>query len=173
MGMAVVHGIVQDLGGHILIDSEQGKGSSIHILFKPLSKEDSVSEEKEIKLEKEQHHEKILIVDDEETLTEMVADILELYGYQCSCFSSSQQALSQFTKTPDQFDLIFSDQTMPDLTGLEMLKEMRKIRPDIPAIIATGYSDSIDESIAQKFNIKLLRKPLPKDKLVQTVNDIF
>jgi len=50
---------------------------------------------------------------------------------------------------------------------------MRKIRPDIPAIIATGYSDSIDDSIAQKSNIKLLRKPLPKDKLVKTVNDIF
>ena len=174
MGMAVVHGIVQDLGGHIVVDTEIGKGTSIHILFKPISSDEKIiSETNEVTIDKEQHNQKILVVDDEESLAEMVADILELYGYQCTCFSSSRDALYEFTLSPNKFDLIFSDQTMPVMTGLEMIKAMRKIRPEIPAVIATGFSDSIDETIAEENKIALLRKPLPKDKLVETVNNIF
>lgn len=174
MGMAVVHGIVQDLGGHIVVDTEIGKGTSIHILFKPISSDEKIiTATNEATIDKEQHNQKILIVDDEESLAEMLADILELYGYECTTYSSSKDALTKFKQSPDKFDLILSDQTMPVMTGLEMIKEMRKIRPGIPAIIATGFSDSIDESIAKEFDIELLRKPLPKDKLVQSINNIF
>lgn len=174
MGMAVVHGIVQDLNAHILIDSEIDKGTSIRILFRPINNEDElITTAQEIAISKDKHHEKILIVDDEENLSNLTGDILEIYGYECSCFSSSTHALDEFTQNPSNFDLIFSDQTMPNLTGLEMIKKMRKIRPNIPAIIVTGYSDSIDEVIAKKYSIELLRKPVEKDTLVQTVNDVL
>lgn len=174
MGMAVVHGIVQDLRGHILIDTEMGKGTTIHILFKPVSTENNVIEAtKTSALHHEKHNERILIVDDEETLSELLGDMLKVYGYQCTCFSSSNNALAEFSQSPEKFDLIISDQTMPELTGLEMIKKMREIRADIPAIIATGYSDSLDDSIAKENNVELLSKPLPQKILLEAVNNIF
>ena len=121
----------------------------------------------------EKHNERILIVDDEESLSKLLGDMLNIYGYQCTCFSSSNKALIEFSQSPEKFDLIISDQTMPELTGLEMIKKMREIRADIPAIIATGYSDSINDSIAKENNIELLSKPLPQEILLKTVNNIF
>lgn len=174
MGMAVVHGIVKDLKGHILIDTEVGKGTTIHILFKPVEKKDDTGKiTKDVSVKQEKHHERILIVDDEESLSELLGDMLEIYGYQCTCFSSSSKALTEFSQSPEKFDLIISDQTMPELTGLEMIKKMRAIRADIPAIIATGHSDNLNNSIAKENNIELLTKPLPKKVLLETINDIF
>jgi DNA-binding NtrC family response regulator len=120
------------------------------------------------------HHNKtILVVDDDESLSLLFGYTLELYGYQRRCFTSSLQALDAFTLSPDDFDLIFSDQTMPELTGLEMVKKMRAARPDIPAIIVTGFSDTLDDVSAKENNIVLLNKPLPKNLLLQSVNRIL
>jgi PAS domain S-box-containing protein len=171
MGMAVVHGIVLSLGGHILIDSKIDEGTSIRILFKPVEKDENIIDvtndsEKLIK----GNNEKILVIDDDKGLSNMTGDTLDLFGYQCTCFYSSQQALAAFTQSPNDFDLIFSDQTMPELTGLEMIKKMRKVRKDIPAIIATGYSESINESIAKENDILLFGKPLPKEDLLNAVS---
>lgn len=174
MGMAVVHGIVKSLNGHILIDSEVGQGTTIRILFKPIQNKDEIINiiEEKTNIEKN-NNERILIVDDNENLLSMIGDTLELYGYQCLCFSSSKKALEAFTESPDAFDLIFSDQTMPDLTGLEMIKKMRYIRIDIPAIIVTGYSESINPSIAKENNIELYAKPLAKEGMLKAVSNIF
>ena len=174
MGMAVVHGIVQDLKGHVLIDTEVGKGTTIHILFKPIDKKDDTTGTiKDVSANQEKHHERILIVDDEESLSELLGDTLEIYGYQCTCFSSSNKALAEFSQSPEKFDLIISDQTMPELTGLEMVKKMRAIRADIPVIIATGHSDNLNDAVAKENNIELLSKPLPKEILLETMNNIF
>lgn len=174
MGMAVVHGIVQDLKGHVLIDTEVGKGTTIHILFKPVEKKDDITKvTKDVSVNKETHNERILIVDDEESLSKLLGAMLEIYGYQCTCFSSSNKALAEFSQSPEKFDLIISDQTMPELTGLEMIIKMRAIRADIPAIIATGYSESINDTVAKENNIELLSKPLPKEILLETMNNIF
>ena len=174
MGMAVVHGIIQDLNAHALIDTEVGEGTTIHVLFKPVKAKEVITETaKDVSISKERHNEKILIVDDEESLSALLADMLGLYGYQCSSFSSSTEALSEFSQSPDKFDLIISDQTMPDLTGLEMVKKMRKIRADIPVIIATGHSNQIDDSIAKENDIVLLKKPLAQEVLLTAVSDIF
>jgi len=171
MGMAVVHGIVQDLKAHVLIDTEIGKGSTIHILFKPVEKTgESTDITNHVPANKEKHNEKILIVDDEENLSTLLGDLLEIDGYQCSCFSSSKKALSEFNQSPDKFDLIISDQTMPELTGLELVQKMRAIRVDIPAIIATGFSDNINDTIAKENNIELLKKPLTRENLLETVS---
>lgn len=174
MGMAVVHGIVQDLKAHILIDTMLGKGTSINILFKPETNQiENITTDEKHEIIKEEHHQHILIIDDEKSMSIMLGDMLEPYGYQCNCIFSSEQALTTFSQNPELFDLIISDQTMPKITGLEMIKKMRIIRPDIPAIIATGYSDSIDENIAKENNITLLRKPLTKVILEEAINNIF
>lgn len=151
MGMAVVHGIIKDIHAHILIDTEIGKGTRINVLFKPEeNKDNNIEKTKKTIISKESHHERVLIVDDEESLSNLLGDTLESYNYRCTCFSSSRKALAAFKKSPDDFDLIISDQTMPALTGLELIKCMREIRPNIPAIIATGYSESINDSVAEK-----------------------
>ena len=174
MGMAVVHGIIQDLKAHVLIDTEVGKGTTIHILFKPIDKKNDISGTiKDISANQEKHHERILIVDDEESLSELLGATLGIYGYQCTCFSSSNKALTEFSQSPDKFDLIISDQTMPELTGLDMVKKMRAIRADIPVIIATGHSDNLNDAVAKENNIELLSKPLPKEILLETMNNIF
>ncbi len=174
MGMAVVHGIVQDLDGHILIDTKPGEGSTVRILFKPVKDQNIVIEvRKDVPSSDENHGERILIVDDEESLSEMLGDMLGSVGYKCTCFSSSIEALIAFKDSPDDFDIIISDQTMHKLTGLEMITLMREVRADVPAIIATGYSTSINEPIAKENNIQLLKKPLTKDLLVETVNKIL
>ena len=174
MGMAVVHGIVKDINAHIIIDTEIGKGTRINVLFKPADENTNDSEiKKETTISKTNNHERILIVDDEESLSQLLGDTLENYDYRCTCFSSPRKALAEFKKSPDKFDLIISDQTMPGLTGLEMVKLMREVRPDIPVIISTGYSESIDASIAQKNNILLFKKPLKNQLLLTAINDIF
>ena len=172
MGMAVVHGIVQDLNGHIFIDSELGKGTTIHILLNPVYNkykltEDSHPQPKQL----ENKHEHILVVDDEEHISKLTKEILLAAGYQCTNFTSSIDALNEFSQYPKKYNLIISDQTMPELTGLEMIKRMQKIRSDIPVIIATGYSESIDTNIATENNIQLLNKPVPRDKLLKTISE--
>lgn len=174
MGMAVVHGIIQDLNGHILIDTKIGEGSTIRILFQPAQNQNIIIEvNKNIPSSDKNLEGRILIVDDEESLSDLLGDMLGSIGYKCTSFSSSIEALVAFKQSPEDFDLIVSDQTMPKLTGLEMITAMREIRSDIPAIIATGFSSSINESLAKENNIQLLKKPLTKGLLIETVNKIL
>ena len=175
MGLAVVHGIVQDLNGHIVLNSKVGEGSTFRILFPPTDLHQNVviDVHEDVPTMDESHNERVLIVDDEKSLSELLADMLSSFGYQCTSFSSPIDALAEFKKSPDSFDLIVSDQTMPELTGLEMITAMRETREDIPAIIATGFSTSINEKIAKENNITLMRKPLTKALLIESINNIF
>ncbi len=174
MGMAVVHGIVQELNGHLLIDTKVDEGTTIRVLLKPVNDQNIIIEvNKDSPSYYKNNGEKILIVDDEKSLSDLLGDMLGSIGYQCKCFSSPLEALAAFKQSPEDFDLIISDQTMPKLTGLDMITAMQEIRSDIPAIIATGYSASINESIAKENNIQLLKKPLTKDLLVETVDNIL
>lgn len=173
MGMSVVHGIIKELNGHILIDTELNKGTTISILFKPVNKKAPKTYIKEEVNGIIASGKRILVVDDEESLVDLVSDTLELYGHKCERFSSSNKALAAFKKNPEKFDLIISDQTMPELTGLDMIKKIREINPKIPAIISTGYSDSINETIAEEHNILLLKKPVPKEILIKMTNKLL
>lgn len=173
MGMSVVHGIVTELGGHALIESAPGQGTKISILLSPVyeTKEDTIET---LPANHAPDTEKnILIVDDETSIAELLKSILESKGYQCTSFSSSSFALSHFEQHSMDYDLVISDQTMPEITGFQLINEMRKIRANIPAIISTGYSENFNESVASKSNIVFLPKPVSKEKLLSTVNQIF
>ena len=173
MGMSVVHGIVKSLDGHILIDTEINKGTTISILFKPAYKTTEPSQETDTSNILLMRNKTILIVDDEENLAKLLAEMLDTNGCQCEIYTSPLEALTAFQAEPNKFDLIISDQTMPELTGLEMIKRIRIIRPDIPAIISTGYSNSIDNRIANENDISLLNKPLLSADLTTAINKIF
>lgn len=173
MGMSVVHGIVKSLNGHILIDTEINKGTTISILFKPVYQTTESAQKTDTSNILLMQNKTILIVDDEENLAKLVAEMLNTNDCQSEIYTSPLKALSAFQAEPNKFDLIISDQTMPELTGLEMINRIRIIRPDIPAIISTGYSNSIDNRIANENDIFLLNKPLLKAELTTAINKIF
>ncbi len=173
MGMSVVHGIVKSLGGHILIDTEINKGTTISILFKPVYQTTELDKKSDTSNTLKMHNKTILIVDDEENLAKVVAEMLNTNDCQSEIYTSPLEALSAFQAEPNKFDLIISDQTMPELTGLEMIKRIRMTKPDMPAIIATGYSNSIDDRIANENNILLLEKPIMKVDLTTAINKVF
>lgn len=173
MGMPVVHGIVSEVGGHVLVDSAPGAGTKISILFKPEA-DDEIADKEDTELTEDLKLEKnIIIIDDESSIAELYKSILKDRGYHCKSFSSAVFALEHFRENPNLYDLIISDQTMPEVTGFQLVNEARKIRPDIPAIISTGFNENFNESIARKNKIIFLAKPVSKELLRNTVYHIF
>ncbi len=144
IGLAVVHGIVQNYGGFFKIDSESGKGSTFRVYFPALT------EEKTVAIEQEEHqgpipkgNERILAVDDEESIVDMYKATLEKLGYKVTAYSSSVKTLEVFQSSLDNFDLIITDHTMPHLPGSELAKKILQLRPNIPIILCAGYSSTI------------------------------
>ena len=173
MGLATVHGIVKSYGGFITVQSELGKGA-IFDVFLPVANKDVIVEQEMV-----DHistgNERILFVDDEKILATMGKLMLERLGYHVTVRNSGLMALETFLNQPDQFDLIITDQTMPDMTGSDMSRRILQIRPDIPIILCTGYSTIVSEEKAKLMGIKeFALKPLAmKDisKLIRKVLD--
>lgn len=175
LGLAVVHGIIQDHGGKIFVDSSPGKGTSIRILL-PVTDEKLEIESRD-KLVEDLHlrgHERILVVDDEKPLADLVNRMLQSMGYTVYSTVSSQQALEEFRKNPESFDLLLTDQTMPGMTGWNLAAEVLKIRPGMPVIIATGYSSVLNEKEAEQIGVsRIIVKPLSKLSLAKVVRQVL
>jgi PAS domain S-box-containing protein len=172
MGLAIIHGIIQDYGGAITVESQLGKGSTFHAYF-PVIEKDAWPE---IKVAETipMGTERILFIDDEELLAEMGKEMLERLGYHVTARYSSLEALATFKNSPHEFDLIITDQTMPDMTGSDLARLMLQIRPDIPIILCTGYSNLIDESSAKAMGIKeFVLKPLTKETIAKVIRKVL
>ncbi len=168
MGMAVVHGIVKDHGGHISIDSELDQGAVFDIFLPKLLSQESpiISESDTIYTGTE----RILVVDDEPGIVTSSVKILQKLGYQVEGVTSSSQALETFQMNPDAFDLLITDQMMPEMTGDSLAREFKSIRADLPIILCTGFSHQITEEHASSMGIsKLLMKPILRHQLAQSV----
>ena len=138
LGLSVVHGIVKQSNGHITVESEPGRGSIFTVYFPQIPGElepDAVSDDA-----LPTGSERILFVDDEEALVEMGEDILAELGYEVTSRMSGKEALALFTLDPSRFDLVITDQTMPEMTGVELAKEILALRADMPIIMCTGFS---------------------------------
>jgi PAS domain S-box-containing protein len=164
MGLAITHGIVAGYGGAITVASEVGQGSAFHVylpVVEPQAMEDGQGGQNAEVLPMGQEH--ILFVDDEELLAQMGHDMLSRLGYRVTACGSSLEALATFQRSPGDFDLVITDQTMPDMTGLDLARRMLQIRPDIPIILCTGYSNLVDEKKAKSVGIReFVLKPLTK-----------
>ena len=159
LGLSVVHGIVTEHGGAIRVSSEVGKGTTFQI-FLPLSEDQGVAQQKAEKPVL-RGSENILLVDDEEFLTEIYGQILVTLGYQVVTKTSSTEALETFRMQPDSFDLVITDYTMPDMTGIQFAEALLKLRPDIPVILYSGFAEGISPEMAKSKGIKeMLSKPL-------------
>jgi CheY-like chemotaxis protein/anti-sigma regulatory factor (Ser/Thr protein kinase) len=173
MGLAVVHGIVKSYGGDIFVQSEIGKGTIFQLYFPRIESESESVES--LSVEPAQGgHERILLVDDEVQIVHMLKQMLEHLGYQVTGRTSSIEALQAFKVQPDNFDLIISDQTMPNLTGDQLAEELMRIRKEIPVIICTGFSEKITEEKAKRSGIRaFLMKPVIKQKLASTIREVL
>jgi PAS domain S-box-containing protein len=172
MGLSVVHGIIEKFGGLVTADSELGNGTSFHVYF-PAVMAESVPEE-EGTAPVLTGSERILFVDDELILAHLGKQMLERLGYKVSARTSSVEALEAFRVQPGKFDLIITDQTMPNITGDELAKSLLAIRPDIPIILCTGYSSKIDMNRAEEIGIRaFVMKPFNKRELAATIRRVL
>ena len=172
LGLSVVHGIVKQSNGHITVESEPGRGSTFTVYFPQITGEleaDAVSDD-----EIPTGSERILFVDDEEALVEMGEDILAELGYEVTSRMSSREALALFKADPSRFDLVITDQTMPEMTGVELAKEILALRADMPIIMCTGFSYVVDADKAKAAGIKAFAmKPLTKREIARTIRKVL
>jgi len=170
LGLAVVHGIVKGCEGGITVSSEVGKGSTFNIYFPSLDVQEPMKVSTAEEFLPVGGRERILIVDDEPTVIEVVQGMLTVLGYRISARTSSIEALELFRAKPNHFDLVITDMTMPNMTGDKLTVELRKINPAIPIILCTGFSEFITEEKAKSLGIRaLLLKPLVMTDLAQAV----
>jgi signal transduction histidine kinase/ActR/RegA family two-component response regulator len=172
MGLAVVHGIVKSTGGTITVDSKLGEGTAIHVFFPRIR--GKATPEPRVLSPFPLGNERILFVDDEKALVDIGVQLLEHLGYRVVARTSSIEALEAFRNQPEKFDLVVSDQTMPNMTGEMLAKELIRIRPDIPIVLCTGYSEMISEEKATALGIKkLIMKPILMREISQTIRQIL
>lgn len=176
MGLAVVHGVVHALGGHIIVESAAGSGATIRILLPEpapdtLAKDDGI--EASLLQEQALAGLRIMVVDDERAMGSMLVELLEMQGAAPLFFENGKKALAHFQTHLDQIDLVLTDETMPELSGFSMAREMLKTRPDLPIVLCTGHSDYVDQGMALESGIgAFLNKPLDLAKLVQTIKTL-
>jgi PAS domain S-box-containing protein len=172
LGLSVVHGIVKQHEGCILVESEPDKGSTFTVYLPRIAGElqtDTACDD-----EIPTGSERILFVDDEEALVEMGEDILAELGYEVTSRMSSREALALFRLDPSRFDLVITDQTMPEMTGVELAGEILAIRADIPIIMCTGFSHLVDADKAKATGIKAFAmKPLTKREIATTIRKVL
>ncbi len=173
MGLAVVHGIVQDHGGRIDIESVPDAGTTVSV-YLPI--DTTADGEKKAEQGGEQHRgtERVLLVDDEQLLVDLGSEMLTGLGYTVAAYSDSELALQEYQADPSGFDVVVTDLTMPRLTGLQLALECKRLRPDMPIVLCTGYTDAkvpgvgVDEAVQA-----LITKPLTRRLLGDTVREVL
>jgi PAS domain S-box-containing protein len=172
MGLSVVHGIIKNHGGDITVYSEPGKGSIFNILL-PVS-DDMKTVKEEISGMVPAGKGRILFVDDERDIVELTEKVLIKLGYSVTATTSSMEALEIFKSHPAGFDLIITDQTMPELTGINLAGEIFKICRKMPVIICTGLMDALPHGKYDNFCIKeVMEKPVSMKKLAETIKKVI
>lgn len=179
MGLSTVHGIVHEYGGHIIVHTAAGRGTEFQVLFRPLVSARAQSTpsspatitvfEKTPALRG-----RVLVVDDDEVAGDFMEDLLEDWGLEVRLSKNPLEARDLFTQDPQHFDLVVLDQTMPRMTGLELAGQLLALRPDLPVILYTGYSEDLSEEQITSVGVRaLIKKPVDTDKLHRLIEDLL
>jgi CheY-like chemotaxis protein len=159
MGLAVVHGIITECGGAIEVQSKPGQGAEFTVLLPAIDEEPEADRADDTPLPV--GNERILFVDDESNIVDIGTQMLTMLGYHVTGVTDSGEALARFTRSPDAFDLVITDMTMPHMTGDVMGQKILAIRPDIPVVICTGYSEKLTEASIRSMGFsEIAYKPL-------------
>jgi CheY-like chemotaxis protein len=172
MGLSVVQGIIRSLNGAVCVDSVVGQGSTFNVYLPALEGMGAVDHRDQKSVVGGQEH--ILFVDDEVLLTSMISQMLSQMGYHVTAYNNPLEALEQFRLTPEQFDLVISDVTMPQMGGHDMAEKMMKIRPGLPVLLCTGYNANVSETMASSIGARaLIYKPLVRHELSTAIRNIL
>ncbi|MGD9010379.1 MAG: response regulator, partial [Desulfobacteraceae bacterium] len=172
MGLAVVHGIVSSLNGAIRVESTPEVSTRFEV-FLPVIEDPQMLAHAPVET-LPVGKERILFVDDEVFQTDMLKQMLGLLGYQVTVRNQSPAALELFKQDPHAFDLVITDMIMPELTGDQLAVKMLELRPDLPIILATGYSARITEAKAKALGIRAYAlKPLVMEKLAKMIRTVI
>ena len=177
MGLSVIHGILHSNKSHIAVLSELNLGTRFDVLIPPATDTNItskiVSDKKTISTNNNKHKH-ILLVDDEKSILLLLEKVLENNGYKVTATTSSQHAIDLFLSSEEDFDLIITDQTMPEISGIEMIKKIFEVNPNMPVVLCSGYSEHVDEKIAIEAGCsKYLTKPVKTSQLVEALHDVF
>jgi PAS domain S-box-containing protein len=148
MGLAIVHGIVHEHGGHVLVETAPGRGSRFRILFPALLEAGCEAPAPAAgpagpRETRDALEGSVLVVDDEESVGEFMRELLDTWGIRATYLARPQDALDAVRKDPSQFDVVITDQSMPRMTGVQLARELRAVRSDLPVLLYTGYSDAL------------------------------
>jgi PAS domain S-box-containing protein len=169
LGLSLVHGIVTDLGGAIHVDSLVGQGTTFEIWL-PVTTEVGKPATDAVRELIRGNGETVMIVDDEPTLVALAEEMLAGLGYEPVGFESSSVALQVFRAKPERFDLVLTDEAMPDLVGTELAREIRRLRPDVPIVLMSGHGGAPLAHRAQVIGVtEVLHKPLQRADLAESL----
>jgi signal transduction histidine kinase/ActR/RegA family two-component response regulator len=172
LGLSVTYGIIKDHHGYIAVDSTPGKGSTF-VIYMPRIEDSAAVDDEKGELAPG-GLERILFIDDEDMLVELNKQRLAKLGYDVVTATNGIDGLRLFRESPDSFDLIITDQTMPNLTGLDLAAEILKIKPNARIILCTGHSDRVSPEVSQRAGIRLfLMKPIDRREMAEAVRKVL
>ncbi|MCF8108059.1 MAG: response regulator, partial [Desulfohalobiaceae bacterium] len=173
LGLPVVQGIVKRCNGDIRVLSHPGRGTEVQIylpVIEPHIEERPAEQDKPI----EGGTERILLVDDEAAIVTMEQQMLERLGYTVSMRTGSLEALEAFKADPRGFDLVVTDMTMPNMTGVQLAAELKKIRPDVPVVLCTGFSYQVNAEKSRALGIEgFVMKPIIMKEIAAVIRNVL
>jgi CheY-like chemotaxis protein len=174
MGLSVVHGLVHEAGGHIQVESAEGSGTTFHILLPVIDAANTGSQTNPVPSAipaPTLQGRRLMVIDDEKAMTSMLKDVLEIQGAQVTVYNNPLSALNTLSNKMNEFDLVITDESMPELSGMHFSKMLLNIRPGMPIILCTGYSETATAEAASALGIAaFMYKPLDTSALIRKIS---